>query len=218
MKILVYNNDTNKMETYNKELDDTMPYINDNYLTVREFRGSSNSDVLWTDKKTMEAFNKLRELYGAPINVGYAFKRIGEGGHSNMSQHYVGTAFDVGQTMGEEGRDKVRSTAINNRIFTYVEPKYLTPTWVHIDKRNPSPACSTGGYPVIKQGSKGVYVATLQDALNLLGFNAGVIDGVFGNNTRNAVIRYQRARGLTQDGIVGCDTWRALTFQVANSR
>lgn len=218
MKILVYNNDTNRMETYNRELSDPMPYSKDKYLSVREFRGSSKSDTLWTDKRTMEAFNKLREKYASPIKVGYAFKRIGEGGHSNMSQHYAGTALDIGQGMTNASRDRIRSVAINNKLFTYVEPKYLTPTWVHVDKRNPKPACSTGGYPLIKQGSRGVYVAVLQDALNTLGYSAGAIDGVFGKNTRNAVIRYQRARGLTQDGIVGCNTWRALTNQVANSR
>ena len=218
MKILVYNNDTGRMETYNRELNDSMPYSTGTNLSVKEFRGSSKSDVLWTDKRTMEAFNKLRELYGSPIYVGYAFKRIGEGGHSNMSQHYAGTALDIGQRMSEASRDRLRNLSINNKIFTYVEPKYLTPTWVHVDKRNPNPACSTGGYPVIKQGSKGVYVAVLQDALNTLGYNAGAIDGVFGNNTKNAVIRYQRARGLAQDGIVGCNTWRTLTTQVANSR
>ena len=218
MKILVYNNDTGRMETYNRELNDSMPYSTGTNLSVKEFRGSSKSDVLWTDKRTMEAFNRLRELYVSPIYVGYAFKRIGEGGHSNMSQHYAGTALDIGQRMSEASRDTLRNLAINNKIFTYVEPKYLTPTWVHVDKRNPNPACSTGGYPVIKQGSKGVYVAVLQDALNTLGYNAGAIDGVFGNNTKNAVIRYQRARGLAQDGIVGCNTWRTLTTQVANSR
>lgn len=51
----------------------------------------------------------------------------------------------------------------------------------------------------------------LQDALNYLGYNAGSIDGIFGTNTRNAVRRYQAAAGLSQDGIVGCNTWRSIT-------
>ena len=218
MKILVYNNQTNRMETYNRELDDPMPYSQDKYLSVREFRGSSKSDVLWTDRRAIEAFNQLRSLYGSPIKVGYAFKRIGEGGHSGMSQHYAGMAFDIGQGMSNDSRDNIRNIAINHKLFTYVEPKYLTPTWVHVDKRDPNPACPTGGYPLVKFGSKGVYVAVLQDALNTLGYSAGAIDGIFGNNTKNAVLRYQRARGLAQDGIVGCNTWRALTQQIANSR
>ncbi len=214
MKILVYNDRTNKMETYNRNLNDPMPYSEDKYLSVKEFRGSSKSDVLWTDRRAIEAFNKLRRLYGKPIRVGYAFKRIGEGGHAAQSQHYTGMAFDIAQGMPKAERDKIRNLAINNKMFTYVEPASLTPTWVHVDKRDKNPACATGGYPLVKTGSKGVYVATLQDALNLLGYNAGAIDGVFGQNTRNAVIRYQRARGLAADGIVGCNTWRKLTTEI----
>lgn len=218
MKILVYNPSTNKMETYYRELDDPMPYSEDKYLTVREFRGSSNSDVLWTDRRAIEAFNKLRNLYGKAIPVGYAFKRIGEGGHSGMSQHYAGVAFDVGQRLNNEERSKLRNIATNYKLFTYVEPESLTPTWVHFDKRATNPACARGGYPTIRQGSKGVYVAVLQDALNFLGYNAGSIDGVFGNNTKNAVIRYQSAKGLKQDGIVGCNTWETLTKEIAQKR
>lgn len=218
MKILVYNDRTNKMETYNRDLNDPMPYSQDKYLTVKEFRGSSKSDVLWTDRRAIEAFNKLRNLYGRPIKVGYAFKRIGEGGHAGMSQHYAGVAFDIAQNLTSSERNNLRNLAIKNKIFTYVEPAYLTPTWIHVDKRDVNPACATGGYPLVKQGSKGVYVAVLQDALNFLGYNSGNIDGIFGNNTKNAVIRYQRSNGLSPDGIVGCNTWRSLTTQVANNR
>lgn len=216
MKILVYNNQTNKMETYYKELRDPMPYSQDRFLSVREFRGSSKSDVLWTTRAAMEAFNKLRSLYGSPIRVGYAFKRIGEGGHAGMSQHYAGVAFDIAQGMPSAQRDKIRNIAIQNKMFTYVEPAYLTPTWVHVDKRDPNPACATGGYPLVKQGRKGVYVLVLQDALTDLGYGPGALDGIFGPNTKNAVIRYQKNKGLAQDGIVGCNTWRAITTQMQN--
>lgn len=131
MKILVYNPSSNRMETYYRELSDPMPYSQDKYLSVREFRGSSKSDTLWTDRRAIEAFNKLRSLYGKPIKVGYAFKRIGEGGHSGMSQHYAGVAFDIAQGMPEAERNKIRNLAIKNKMFTYVEPAYLTPTWVN---------------------------------------------------------------------------------------
>ncbi len=218
MKILVYNDKTNKMETYYKEPNEPMPYIEDHYLTVGEFKGSTKSDTIWTDRHTMEAFNKLRNLYGSPIPVRYAFKRIGEGGHSGMSQHYAGTAMDMAQALSNEERNKLRQLAIDSKLFTYVEPANLTPTWVHTDTRDPTPACPTGGYPVVKIGNKGVYVLVLQDALNTLGYNAGNIDGIFGENTKNAVIRFQKDKNLTADGIVGCNTWRELTRQIANSR
>ncbi len=35
-------------------------------------------------------------------------------------------------------------------------------------------------------------------------------DGLFGTNTKNAVIAYQKRNGLEQDGCVGPDTWRKI--------
>ncbi len=210
-KILIYNNDTNKIETYNRGLSENMPYATPGTLTVGEFRGSSNSDLMWTTKYFMEDWNQLRRLWGRPIYVGYAFKRIWQGGHSGMSQHYAGLAMDIAQNLSSVERDRLRNVAIDSRLFSYVEPKVLTPTWIHIDSRMGTPACSTGGYPLIKSGNRGVYVMVLQDALNYLGYNAGTIDGIFGTKTRNAVIRFQRANKLSQDGIVGCKTWRSIT-------
>lgn len=99
-------------------------------------------------------------------------------------------------------------------MWSYVEPASLTPTWVHFDKRSFPSACSSGGYPLIRQGSRGVYVLIAQDDLNTLGFGTGGLDGIFGAQTRNAVISYQRSRGLTADGIVGCNTWLSLQEDV----
>ena len=209
--ILVYNNDTNKIERYIRGLNDAMPYITGSTLTVREFRGSSNSDLMWTTKAFMEAWNSFRRQWGKSIYVGYTFKRIWQGGHTGMSQHYAGVAMDIGQTLSSSERDSLRNLAIDSKLFSYVEPKVLTPTWVHIDKRYGNPACPTGGYPLVRQESRNTYVMVLQDALNYLGYNAGSIDGMFGSNTKAAVIRFQKANKLSADGIVGCNTWRSIT-------
>lgn len=74
-KILVFNNDSNRMETYYRGEAERMPYNNNRTLTVKEFRGSSKSSTLWTTKRTMQSWNTTRYLYGAPIPVGFAFKR-----------------------------------------------------------------------------------------------------------------------------------------------
>ena len=36
------------------------------------------------------------------------------------------------------------------------------------------------------------------------------VDGRYGANTANAVMKYQRANGLTVDGIVGDETWNSI--------
>ena len=134
-KIIVFNNDTNRMETYYRNLSDPMPYNTNGTLKVREFRGSSNSSTLWTTKRTMQSWNSQRYIWGKPIDVGFAFKRPYEGGHGNQSQHYAGTAFDVGQRMSNTQRNALRTSAISSGIWSYVEPISISPTWVHFDKR-----------------------------------------------------------------------------------
>lgn len=79
------------------------------------------------------------------------------------------------------------------------------------------PACPTGGFPQVKRGSVSNYVLIAQDDLNTLGFRTGGLDGIFGSATQNAVISYQRSRGLSADGIVGCNTWRSLQEAVVGT-
>lgn len=65
---------------------------------------------------------------------------------------------------------------------------------------------------VLKKGSKGKEVKTLQRLLISLGYSCGLsgADGDFGNGTLNAVKAYQRAKGLTVDGIVGLNSWNSI--------
>ena len=73
-------------------------------------------------------------------------------------------------------------------------------------------------YPVTRQGDRGNFVTILQYILNQYGYNL-IADGIFGASTNRAVVEFQRRNNLTQDGIVGRNTWNALlnispTFQV----
>lgn len=209
--VYVYNQANNTMEYYVLGENDAMPYVAGNTMTVGEFRGSSTAGTLWTDRRAMQSWNITRRLWGRAIYIGYAFKRIWEGGHDPMSQHYAGVSFDVGQNLDNYTRDLLRNTAVSSGAWSYVEPGYLTPTWVHFDKRIGPAACAAGGYPMLMQGSVGVYVLVLQDALNALGYTGSGLDGYFGNGTRNSLINYQRAQGLNPDGIAGCATWESIT-------
>jgi g-D-glutamyl-meso-diaminopimelate peptidase len=50
----------------------------------------------------------------------------------------------------------------------------------------------------------------LQWLLNDKGFDCGNADGIFGAKTLAAVKTYQKAHGLTADGIVGRNTWKSI--------
>ena len=65
---------------------------------------------------------------------------------------------------------------------------------------------------VLQKGCQGDEVKQLQVDLIALGFNCGNAgaDGSFGDDTHNAVVTFQKACGLMQDGIVGMDTRKAL--------
>lgn len=64
--------------------------------------------------------------------------------------------------------------------------------------------------PVLRRGSTGTAVRSLQTALNDWGGAKLLVDGIFGPVTEAAVIRFQKAHGLIVDGIVGNQTWGAL--------
>ena len=216
-RLLIYDAYENKVYTYaNLNENDPMPYSTGTTLRVREFRGKSASPTLWTTIAAMEAWNLTRRKYGKGIPVGYAFRRIWEGGHGTRSQHYAGVAFDVGQSLTQSRRTAIYRAARSTGAWGYVEPLSQTPTWVHFDRRYGTPACSgtTSGYPTCRRGDKNTYVLILQDALNALGYSTKTLDGAFGRNTYDALRAAQRSFSLTADGVCGCNTWKKLTSAV----
>ena len=66
--------------------------------------------------------------------------------------------------------------------------------------------------PTISLNSTGEYVKDLQKVLNAtVADNSLVVDGVFGNLTKEAVIAFQKQYDfLTADGIVGSRTWAII--------
>ena len=75
----------------------------------------------------------------------------------------------------------------------------------------------TESYPgtALRVGSRGRSVALVQTALNRISQNFPAIpklkvDGIFGSGTENSVRVFQRVFGLTDDGIVGRQTWSSV--------
>lgn len=61
--------------------------------------------------------------------------------------------------------------------------------------------------PMLRQGARGPHVEVMQRRLGI------TTDGIFGPNTRSAVVTFQRRNGLLPDGVVGPATWAALSIK-----
>lgn len=94
-----------------------------------------------------------------------------------------------------------------------VEP---TPTAVPSASATASPAPTVpvdpneGKVRTLFKNRYGSDVEALQDALTELGFFTSRVDGQFGVRTERALKKYQKARGLEVDGVLGAETRRAL--------
>ena len=59
---------------------------------------------------------------------------------------------------------------------------------------------------ILSVGAKGDEVTRVQQRLKDLGYLDGKVDGQYGGGTKRAVIAFQRANGLTTDGVAGQET------------
>src|SRR6476469_7964613 len=65
--------------------------------------------------------------------------------------------------------------------------------------------------PVLRLGSSGEAVATVQEVLRISKHYGGKVDGDFATLTEKAVRAFQKSFGMEADGIVNQETWTALS-------
>lgn len=109
---------------------------------------------------------------------------------------------------------KRRTMQVNGKyIRGYGVPKYDTePVAEEPTKQEPAAVYYSVRLPKLAKGSKGAAVKALQTLLIGYKYSCGAYgaDGSFGAATDAAVRRYQKANGLSADGIVGPATWAKL--------
>ena len=93
-------------------------------------------------------------------------------------------------------------TAVPTRIPTAVPTRVPT--------QAPTPAPTPAAYTTLYVGDRGEDVRKLQRRLAELGYLTDKIDGIYGQNTKRAVERFQYYNNLTVDGIAGKATQRVL--------
>ncbi len=70
---------------------------------------------------------------------------------------------------------------------------------------------------VLKNGSRGADVRTVQTRLKNWGYYKGSVDGIYGSQTVSAVKLFQRRNGLAVDGIVGAKTASAIGIRLSGT-
>jgi hypothetical protein len=86
--------------------------------------------------------------------------------------------------------------------------KTVTETLPATTAANTTP--TQGPTQTLQPGATGSQVKALQQALTTLGYSPGTADGDYGINTKVAVEKFQAAKGLAQDGVVGPATLAAI--------
>jgi N-acetylmuramoyl-L-alanine amidase len=77
-------------------------------------------------------------------------------------------------------------------------------------------AASATTYPLLKYGSRGTAVVTLQRALITQGYLNSSADGIYGIMTKNSVVKFQTAKKIQIDGIAGNQTQTLLYAQTVS--
>lgn len=158
-------------------------------------------------------FRNFKDIAALAEKEGFHVTSTNGGSHNVGSKHYRGLAIDV------RTRDKT-SFQVEQFIKLCREKGLI----VRDERRKPAGQKVWSGphlhieisgvkvAPVLKFGDRGDAVRVLQRALLNYGHLdlATDADGIFGNETRQAVIAYQIEKKLTADGIVGGRTRKLL--------
>ncbi|WP_426449655.1 peptidoglycan-binding protein [Paenibacillus sp. S-38] len=127
---------------------------------------------------------------------------------SYTAPHTAGIAFDA-TVKDASGRALNSMTSVSSALSDLAKQAGLYfphPTSDGVHHQLSGDTTST----VLKVGSTGPQVVTLQTNLNRVGYTVST-DGVFGTGTETIVKQFQAAHGLTADGIVGSATASKLS-------
>ena len=183
------------------------------------------------DEKLVEILQKIRTHFGKPVHISSAYRCPAwnkQVGGVNNSYHCSGQAADIkvedtapaevakfAESMGVKGIGLYETDADGH--FVHVDTRATKSYWYgqkQLRRDTFGGAQNKGDYTMemknLRKGSSGNSVKALQLLLNGYGYDCGAADGVFGAKTHNAALSYQRAKGLTADGIVGKNTMAKL--------
>ena len=185
--------------------------------------------------KQLQEFMNINGYTKAVISSAYRCKEHNKKvGGSSGSNHVKGKAVDICFYKGDE-KVPAKEVCCKAQDFGFKGIAYIDKWHVHLDNRSIGKyrGDERKGYSnnipngdfyeyfkipyynlerILKKGCKGEDVMALQERLNFLGYKCGKVEGNFGTNTEKAVKKFQKAKKLTQDGLVGEKTAHKLDF------
>ena len=191
-------------------------------------------------KRIYNAVIKVSELYSEGITISdidriysTSLRRGSRGNEVKLIQYYLNYLSFFNNRLPSIDADGIFGPATENAVKAFQSEYGLTvdgivgrDTWnrlqdAYFSTLNSLPdeyrSYSSLLYPgyVITTGASGNVVTQLQTFLNVIAANNSAVpsvavDGVYGNETKNAVIAVQKLSGLEQTGAVGALTWNAI--------
>ncbi len=217
-KKLLWISDKNEALSYDPESDEML-------LTVHRWFSDTDCPGSWLMGRMEDLANQVtailngeppaptpKDQYTVCTNSGSALRLRAEPNTDSAQVGWIdnGTTFRSEKVV--EGESIGGCTAWVYYDGGYASGKYLTPTPEVTPEPTPTPDPSevTVELDVLRKGSTGGQVQTIQALLNGFIGTKLSIDGIFGTKTEDAVKEYQRTRGLNVDGIVGEKTWNRI--------
>ena len=203
------------------------------HFKVREFCCKDGSDLVLVSEELIKMLENLRSALGCSITVNSGYRTKAHNrkiGGSDTSKHCLGLAADIickrdGKTVPAKEvccaaqKLKFPGIAYITKHATHVDVRGSGRFWADESKQNKpvSDFYLYFGYPnpykcpltTVKRGKKGEGVKWVQFQLNRAGIEVE-LDGSCGAKTEQAILQFQKDRGLTQDGKVGRVTRTAL--------
>ena len=179
-------------------------------------RGDENSDAVRLLQNKLKSYG----FYSGNVDGDYgegteaavkAFQRAngltadGKAGSSTLNKLFAGSVSTSSGSVSNNNTSK--ATATPRKTPTPTPKKAATPTpnaYVRVTER------PDGEYFTLEKGMMGEPVKKLQRALRSAGYFKGTVDGYYGDDTVEAVKKYQEYRGLKKDGKAGPATLRYL--------
>ena len=163
------------------------------------------------DESKWRAFqSRIGSAYTAPVASTTSTDLLKKGSKGDAVRTMQRLLIAAGYSCGATGADGMFRNDTLFALMSFQQDHSLTADGIYGPKSKAALEAATTTVN-LKKGSRGEAVKTMQMMLTACGYDTHGVDGIFGNNTLNALRAYQADHGLTVDGIYGKNSRSSLT-------